>query len=219
MAVYSLIVLFLVSCAIAFSAEYPKVKVELYYESKCPYCQTFIVDTLSVTLAKSDIAAIVDLKMVPYGNTKYSNGVYTCQHGEDECTSDVYELCALYKLGDISSIGSGATSQEAFPFLLCLEKAEGNPAFAQSCYASTLAKTSSVSWETISKCFDTESAVVQGAAKDATVAHDYVPWPLVNGVLLNNTNLLQQTICKDYTGPAPSSCKRLELANQVSWNK
>ena len=46
-------------------------------------------------------------KIVPYGNTKYyENGTFVCQHGQDECISDAYMLCSLYKwngnLGDIS---------------------------------------------------------------------------------------------------------------------
>lgn len=36
--------------------------------------------------------------------------------------------------------------------------------------------------------------------------HDYVPWVLVDGVLLENTNSLLSAICKAYTGPPPASC-------------
>ena len=38
--------------------------------------------------------------------------------------------------------------------------------------------------------------------------HVDVPWVLVDGVLLENTNLLQKAVCDAYTGTKPSSCKR-----------
>jgi hypothetical protein len=34
-----------------------------------------------------------------------------------------------------------------------------------------------------------------------------VPWCLVDGVVLENTNLLQKAICDAYTGTPPASCK------------
>jgi hypothetical protein len=37
--------------------------------------------------------------------------------------------------------------------------------------------------------------------------HQYVPWVLVNGVVVENTNDLLQTICNAYTGTPPASCK------------
>jgi hypothetical protein len=34
-----------------------------------------------------------------------------------------------------------------------------------------------------------------------------VPWALVDGALLENTNLLQKAVCDAYTGSPPASCK------------
>ena len=42
----------------------PNVKVELYFEAKCPGCQDFTTGPLKRLLAKPDMAAIVDLKLV-----------------------------------------------------------------------------------------------------------------------------------------------------------
>ena len=44
------------------------------------------------------------------------------------------------------------------------------------------------------------------------LAHDYVPWVLVDNTLLSNTNLLIVAICKAYTGPQPESCRKAEKA-------
>mmetsp|Transcript_33988 Transcript_33988/g.74112 ORF Transcript_33988/g.74112 Transcript_33988/m.74112 type:complete len:171 (+) Transcript_33988:174-686(+) len=153
------------------------------------------------------MAAIIDLKLVAYGNTqKTADGSFDCQHGAGECASDVYESCVEYKLsGDINSIESGDTSMAAWPFILCMEEADGNPAEAESCYESTM-KSSSVSWSTIADCAQNEADVVQNAAMKATPNHDYVPWVLVDGQLLENTNMLTKAVCDAYTGTPPASC-------------
>ena len=44
------------------------VRVELYYESQWPGCQSFTTGTLKNTLAKQDIADIVSLKLVSFDN-------------------------------------------------------------------------------------------------------------------------------------------------------
>jgi interferon gamma-inducible protein 30 len=213
----------LVVLAVAFADEYPKVKVELYYESLCPSCQAFITGPLTNTLALPDMVAIIDLKMVPYGNTKKnSDGTFTCQHGVDECTTDVLELCTLYKLsGNLTSISTGDTSYKAWPFTQCMEINEGDPSKAESCFSSTMAN-SGLSYSTVTDCAAKEASDVQNAGAAATPAdHQYVPWVLIDGTLLEYTNLLQPTICKAYTGPAPASCKRLarERNEAVCMNK
>jgi len=203
------LVLFSIVLVVCVKAQsYSKVTVELYYEALCPGCQSFITGSLARFMEKSDLVAITDLKMVPYGNTKQSaDGVFTCQHGVDECTSDVIELCTMYKLaGNITAIADGSASAAAWPFLLCMEKNEGNPSLAESCFSENM-KSSGLDWTTVDTCTKDEASYVQSAAAATTPSHDYVPWPLVNGVVLANTNLLEKTVCDAYTGPKPSSCK------------
>jgi len=215
---------FVVSALLSFavSQTYPNVKLEVYYEALCPGCQGFITGPLTNTLALPDIVAITDLKMVPYGNTKKNtDGTFTCQHGEDECTSDVLELCTLYKLsGNLTSINNGDTSLRAFPFLQCMEINEGASSAAANCYANNM-KGASATWSDVTTCAANEASVVQNQAMSATPTHDYVPWVLVNSVLVENTNALLVSICKAYTGPAPASCKRLYQNNDnaVCMNK
>lgn len=158
------------------------------------------------------MVAIVDLKLVAYGNAKQNfDGSFTCQHGAGECTTDAMELCTQYKLsGSLDSISTGDTSLEAWPFILCMEEAEGNPTYGQSCYESTMgAYNATIPWSTISACSVDEFSEVTTAAMNATPDHDYVPWCLVDGELLENTNLLQKAICDAYTGTPPSSCSIL----------
>lgn len=151
---------------------------------------------------------IISLKLVAYGNTqKNSDGSFTCQHGTGECLSDALELCTQYKLsGNLDSIKTGDTSLAAWPFILCMEQADGQPSSGKSCYESTM-NTTALPWSTIEKCEATEFSAVTNAAMETTPDHDYVPWVLVDGTVLQNTDLLEQAICKAYTGTPPASCK------------
>lgn len=98
-----------------------------------------------------------------------------------------------------------SASIDAWPFILCMEEADGNPARAESCYTSSMSN-SSVAWSTIEDCYNNEADVVQAAAAAATPSHDYVPWVLVDNALLDQQALLQHAICSAYTGTKPESC-------------
>lgn len=136
-----------------------------------------------------------------------ADGSFTCQHGEGECQSDILHSCVQYKLAnDLDAIATGVKSYEAWPFILCMELAEGDPTMGQSCYESTMNSTS-VSWSTINYCAVNEGNTVQTYAAKATPAHDYVPWVLVNNAVLEHSNLLLKAICDAYTGVPPASCK------------
>ncbi|KAL0753482.1 hypothetical protein Bca101_091150 [Brassica carinata] len=77
------------------AGESDKVKLNLYYESLCPYCQSFIADGL-VKIFDSDLHTITDLKLVPFGNAHVSDKLtVTCQHGEEECKLNAIEACAI----------------------------------------------------------------------------------------------------------------------------
>lgn len=198
--------------AVAAAATYPKVTVELYYEALCPGCQAFITGALKKHMDVANLAAITDLKLVPYGNTQIKNGIYTCQHGADECASDVLQQCVLYKLsGNISAITDGTTSEDAYPFVYCVTNAGGGSANAQGCFQSSFPTRD---YAEIQACAENEADETQKAAADATPTHDYTPWVLVGGELLGNTNLLTYTVCKDYTGPKPAECKGAATTKQ-----
>lgn len=161
-------------------------------------------------LDKPDLVDILALKLVAYGNTKQNaDGSFTCQHGEGECQSDALELCVQYKLsGDINSIETGDTSMEAWPFILCMEEADGEFSQGESCYKSTM-NTTALSWNTVEACYNDEYDLVMNAAMKATDPnHSYVPWVLVNNQLLEHSGLLQKAVCDAYTGPPPASCQK-----------
>jgi interferon gamma-inducible protein 30 len=167
------------------------------------------------------MAAIIALKLVAYGNTKQNDdGSFTCQHGLGECQSDALELCVQYKLsGDISSIESGATSMAAWPFILCMEEADGEVSEGEACFNSSMNSTS-LSWNTVQSCYNDEYDLVMNAGMKATDPdHSYVPWVVVDNTLLDNSNQLQKAVCEAYTGPPPTSCQRFETASVADVKK
>ena len=108
---------------------------------------------------------------MPYGNAKKNaDGSFTCQHGAGECEADAQELCVQYHLtGDLTQMW--AQSLNAWPFFLCMEEAEGNPAKGQSCYNSSM-NTTALPWSTISDCVANEFNIVTEEARKATPTHD-----------------------------------------------
>lgn len=172
-------------------------------------------------MARPDIVDIISLKLVAYGNTvQNSDGSYTCQHGEGECTSDALELCTQYLLsGNVNSIESGDTSLQAWPFILCMEEAEGNPDAGEGCFDSTMSSTN-VTWSEVQGCYNDYYDTVMTAAAKATPAHDFVPWVYVDGEVIEHNDLLQKYICDAYTGTKPESCKNLlKDGTSVCFNK
>ena len=153
---------------------------------------------------------IIALKLVAYGNTQEKeDGTFECQHGAGECTSDALELCTQYKLsGNIDSIETGDTSLAAWPFILCMEEADGDPDAGESCFNSSMSS-SNLTWSVVQDCYFNEYDEVQSAAAKATPDHDYVPWVLVDGEVIEHNDLLQKYICDAYTGTKPESCKQL----------
>ena len=122
-------------------------------------------------LANEDMAAITDLKLVAYGNAQQTSSGFSCQHGAGECEADAQELCLQYKLAGDSTADMWKQSMAAWPFILCMEEADGNPAKGEGCYSSSMAN-STITWNDISDCVDNEFNTVTGAAKDATPTHD-----------------------------------------------
>jgi hypothetical protein len=149
--------------------------------------------------------------LVPYGNTRYAGGSYTCQHGADECRSDLLGLCLLALLGGgDTAITSGSSSRQAFPYFLCLEKRGGASKAAPDCFGDTLAR-SPVAWADVVECADNETRANElqalGAA-ETPAAHEYVPWTLVDGELFEDPNPkpFLGFVCAQYTGPLPDAC-------------
>ena len=176
---------------------------------------------LTQVLEKKEMADIIDLKLVPFGNTHVdASNVYHCQHGVGECMSDVIMQCALYKLTDnIADIKSGVNSLVAWPFIHCLVvDNKGHPVSAENCFKETMAKSTSLLWTSVIDCYQHNTSLVQATAMAATPPHEYTAWIIVKGNHVADGNALMSVVCNAYTGNKPAVCATasplLELFNK-----
>lgn len=158
-------------------------------------------------LQRSEMLAI---DLYPFGNAeerRTTNGwwTYTCQHGNDECTMNTVEACALHLL----------SRDMQLPFIQCVEK---KPTIlnAQEC-----AHNLSVNWESISSC----SAGQQGNFYEHVMAletlvldppHWFVPWITLNGTHTKDiqekaTSNLLKLVCDSFPGYKPVECTKSDL--------
>jgi interferon gamma-inducible protein 30 len=77
-----------------------RVLIELYTESLCPDCLSFILSSFKKAITTADIYKIADIRVYPYGNARWAkNGStysFTCQHGARECDGNIIEVCAQF---------------------------------------------------------------------------------------------------------------------------
>ncbi|XP_061346151.1 gamma-interferon-responsive lysosomal thiol protein [Gastrolobium bilobum] len=187
------------------SQSHNKVLLELYYESLCPYSANFIVNYLP-KIFNDDLISIVDLNLVPWGNTKLrSNATFDCQHGPYECLLDTVEACAINIWPELS---------KHFPFIYCVENLvyQGKRKEWESCFEKV-----GLDSKPIDHCYKSEygkELELQYAAETDALQppHEYVPWVVVDGEPLyeDYENFLSY-VCKAYKGPAPKSCTQTYL--------
>ncbi|CBZ52797.1 hypothetical protein NCLIV_025860 [Neospora caninum Liverpool] len=95
-----------------------KIKVDIMYESMCPFCQRLLTKQLP-HIMKSDLADYIDLRLYPYGNAVEHGDQIECQHGPEECHLNKVSACAIRELHtDPSQITN---------VLTCLESIKGSP--------------------------------------------------------------------------------------------
>ncbi|XP_055829589.1 gamma-interferon-responsive lysosomal thiol protein-like [Solanum dulcamara] len=170
-----------------------KVSLTLYYESLCPGCSNFIVNYLP-KIFKNGMINFVDLKLVPWGNTKIQpNNTFKCQNGPDECFLDTVEACALDVWPHL---------KEHFPFIYCVESLIYHKNYIQweTCFEKLNLKK-----KLVTDCVGRERGKkleLRYAAE--TPPHKFVPWVVVDGQpLYSDYREFISYICKAYNGTAP----------------
>ncbi|KAF8089999.1 hypothetical protein N665_0491s0004 [Sinapis alba] len=180
-----------------------KVKLNLYYESLCPYCQRFIADGL-VKIFDSDLHKITDLKLIPFGNAHVSDNLtVTCQHGEEECKLNAIEACAIRTWPD---------PNVHYWFIRCIENDTTN--WESSCFAQYGGE------EAIKDCYSSDlskTLILCGYANQTLnlrPKHMYGPWVTVNSKPLYELDDFVARVCKAYKGKAslPKICHSSALS-------
>ncbi|KAI3750540.1 hypothetical protein L2E82_21181 [Cichorium intybus] len=196
----------LLAMAKSFGVE-DKVKVSLYYEALCPYCSSFIVNQLGKALYQWNLISVVDLKMVPWGNTQFApNNAWICQHGPDECLIDIVEACAIDLLPQ---------SGLRFELIKCIEELnlQGKHGEWKSCMDSL-----KINPQPITDCYKSRQGVdlelkFAEETNHLNPPHRFVPWVLVNDKPLQEDyqNFVAH-ICKAYDGHnKPKACEQQEI--------
>lgn len=125
-----------------------------------------------------------------------------CQHGGLECQLNRFLACAVKETSGIVA--------KLLPFVACVEASyEGAVAeqLAQSC-----ASSNGLSFTDLKTCYDGDAGnIALREQAMATPAHPGVPYILVDGKVLDDTNALLHSVCSAYKGPAPTGCKGIEL--------
>ncbi|XP_076957228.1 gamma-interferon-responsive lysosomal thiol protein-like [Bidens hawaiensis] len=189
-----------------------KVKLNLYYESLCPFCQNFILNDLP-KIYDNGLIDIIDLKLSPYGNAKLlDNGTIVCQHGKQECKLNTVEACAINAWPAIDEHLRFITCVESFAdqgkhhdkWKTCFQKLKLGPEDVNDCINSGLGY-----------MLELQYADEIGALRPP---HRYVPWVTVNGQpLLEDYEKFTSYVCKAYKGPnVPRACHGLSLSTSTA---
>ncbi|KAG0728462.1 Gamma-interferon-inducible lysosomal thiol reductase [Chionoecetes opilio] len=198
----------------ALAQDAPPVKVDLYYETLCPYSIEFVIEQLypTWTLLKD----IMEVEMFPFGSANYkADGEgwrFRCQHGDDECHGNMIHACAKDQLKDINL---------EMDFINCLLSADHPPKAGAKCAGEVGAD-----WKPIEECVG--SLEGQNLLHDVGVQQEqlkpqmkFVPWIIVNDVFSKDQmnecrrNLLS-VVCDSYTGKKPEACNRHLMKNTLS---
>ena len=141
--------------------------------------------------------AITDLELVPYGNAKVLTRdppTFKCQHGDKECYGNYVELCSQEHY-----------PEKWWPFILCQETSvDFSDEGVEKCAAAA-----GMDAEVILSCAKgTEGPALHLIAADKTPAdHKWVPWVVVDGKVMGDSDDFFQMICDAYQGEKPASCK------------
>ncbi|XP_047086614.1 gamma-interferon-responsive lysosomal thiol protein-like [Lolium rigidum] len=180
-----------------------KVRVEVYYESLCPYSARFVVNQLARAF-KDGLLDGADVTFVPYGNAKVgASGAMSCQHGSDECLLNTVEACAIDAWPDVNV---------HFGLIYCIEDMVVNNRRAEweSCF-----QKQGLDASLVTKCYRSGHGArlaLQHGRQTAQLVppHKFVPWVVVDGKpLYNDYRNFESYVCKAYKGNPPKACQGL----------
>eukprot|EP00928_Gymnodinium_smaydae_P084022 TRINITY_DN6724_c0_g1_i2.p1 TRINITY_DN6724_c0_g1~~TRINITY_DN6724_c0_g1_i2.p1 ORF type:complete len:230 (+),score=45.80 TRINITY_DN6724_c0_g1_i2:137-826(+) len=101
-----------------------RLKVEVFYESLCPFCQMLMSDHLAQIWEDEELRASVELVLYPFGNARLTSSFHgdaetagvECQHGEAECLGNAIEACSMKLAGP----------EKHVPFVICMANMSGS---------------------------------------------------------------------------------------------
>jgi hypothetical protein len=185
----------------------PPVKVQVSLEALCIDCKHFVLEQLVPTWNELS-AAVLDLEVVVFGNSRLSTATQTvtCQHGVAECDANVYEQCA---------IDNYPYPARYLPFLECLytelPMGKADTPFRPSLFA-TCARRAALDVGELQACHAHDAWPMQVQASVKTPKdHDHVPWVVVEGQYVSEEQSFKEVVCEAYKnkGGSHASCAGL----------
>jgi len=214
------IALFLIS--LCYAAAPPKVEVDFYVMSKCPYAANFVQNFQQTVFSQTGLSDILQITMnyIASVDPTEPTGFYS-KHGQSEVYGDFTELCV-----------DTLTKSNADPFIwwkfvVCLDNNYGDiPDNVQSC-ASSLG----LDYNVIQKCVNsTISSNLLKHSINITNSLGWNPRPGSPTVYVNKQciyglspcteldpsgNQVLQYICSLYTGTKPAGCNWIDYCEKV----
>lgn len=205
-------------------ATMPKVKLELDYETLCPFCEDLINNGLREIVEDEEFMSRLDLEMRPFGNaqvvpgSKISEGyhyfhpdtiypVIMCQHKEQECLGNAIQACAL----------NMSTQKEALELILCMANSHGSGhGLEMSAY--DCVKENKMNLDALAKCAQGQMGndLLQKIGEQASrpeLNRSYVPWVTFDNkhLELGDDHNLVQALCSKMESPLPSKCSKTKV--------
>lgn len=179
-------------------------KIDIFVETLCPDSKNFIIGSFKRFFLKNDHDRLGKINFITYGKAiQTSPGLFTCQHGAQECFGNKILNCAQEKMSE-------KNSQEflicMFDFLFSQEKNINN-ALA---YCSSSQRT----YDTLLVCANSNEGtrLLIEAGKKTPFGVPHIPYIKVNGVYSEEKEKrilddLHSYLCEETTGDV-DSCKK-----------
>nr|XP_050041739.1 gamma-interferon-inducible lysosomal thiol reductase-like isoform X2 [Dermacentor andersoni] len=187
-----------------------RVRVQLFYETHCPYSQSFITKQLWPTYVR--LSDRLSVRLVPYGMARKREAVgadghktteISCQHGRNECLANMIQACAV-------TLFKG--TYRLLAFVVCMESSTTPHRVAKSCSSRV-----GVNWAALDRCASSRSGprlLLKMGHKTAShrPAVPYVPFVVVNGKQGDDVQSRAATdffglVCSMFAEPAvPPAC-------------
>jgi len=204
----------------------PRAKLEIHYETLCPYCSSLIGESLRSIWQDEEFQERIDIAMFPAGNVmavpvsqvsegyKFFHGeihdrrldyIFQCQHGEQECLGNMIQACIM----KVESKPS-----DHLPFLFCMEAGAATGDSIEKVAFECMQETH-VDVEEVLNCTQTKAAndmmfLISNYSNSLSPQRTYVPWVTIDGEHFEDADAgdLLGPLCKTLSPPLPSACKQ-----------
>eukprot|EP01118_Nematostelium_gracile_P017018 TRINITY_DN7153_c0_g1_i1.p1 TRINITY_DN7153_c0_g1~~TRINITY_DN7153_c0_g1_i1.p1 ORF type:complete len:215 (+),score=30.62 TRINITY_DN7153_c0_g1_i1:103-747(+) len=203
---------FVVFLSVCYAASYPRVEVDFYVMSKCPYASQFVTSFYETVYSMPGLPSIMDITMnyIASVDPTQPSG-FSSKHGPTEVQGDLLELCSMHvpapnRLSWFELVNCAYNNYTSVPQILqpCSKSVGIDFSKLQACAPTAIAKqymitsinaTNSLGWNpTLSPTVYVNKQCIYGPADPPCSELD----PTSNQVL--------QLICSLYAGPQPQGC-------------